>query len=75
MSHARALLASIFRRELGPPYSDFDLIPLPRREIARLRAHYPRAMAGWLELVQRAAEPRAPANPMPARERATKRRP
>jgi hypothetical protein len=68
MSHARALIASILRKELGPPYSDFDLIPLPRAEVVRLRARYPRALAGWLELVQRAA------GAEPARAKTTKRR-
>jgi hypothetical protein len=69
MSHARALLASILRRELGPPYSNYDAIPLPRREIARLRAHYPHAMAHVLELAQRSAGSE-PQTTTPRRERA-----
>ena len=68
MTHARALIASILRAELAPPYSDYDALPLPRAEIVRLRSHYPESMAHLLELVQRAADTE------PARAKTTKRR-
>lgn len=75
MTHARTLLACVFRDELGPPYSAFDLIPLPRHEIVRLRRHYPQSMAHLLELVQqRVAGTEPTTTPRRRRAKTTERR-